>query len=112
MRVIVLGTNASGEPEFCSCQVEAGVEAIHNGDHYDLAILHATQEGYEGPFLAFDENDQAARQLADLAEWLGENRPADSTQRAHALLRRAMPMLSGAGAGILALAIGEEIGQR
>lgn len=106
MRVIVLGTNANGDPEFYSCQVEAGVEAIHNGDHYDLAIVRARQEGFEGPFLAFDENDQAAKQLADLA-----NMPTDSTQRARALLRRAMPMLSGAGAGILALEICEEIDQ-
>lgn len=73
MKVIVLGRNAQGEPEFHSCNVEAGQEAVNNGDHYDLATKNAGCNGFEGPFVAFDENDQAAKQLGDLATWLGQN---------------------------------------
>ena len=70
MKIIVVGRNAQGEPEFHTCDVEAGQEAIDNGDHYDLAIENAEHNGYGGPFLAFDENDQAAKQLPELAEWM------------------------------------------
>lgn len=70
MKMIVLGRNAQGEPEFHSCDVEAGQEAIDNGDHYNLAKENAEYNGFEGTFMAFDENDVAAKQLPELAEWM------------------------------------------
>jgi len=70
MKMIVLGTNAQGEPEFHSSELEAGKDAIENGDHYDMAIQNAEYNSFNGPFVAFDENDQAAKQLPELAEWM------------------------------------------
>jgi hypothetical protein len=63
MRVFVLGTNASGEAEFFITDVVVSEGEYSLGIHYDKAIEQAESSGYEGPFIAFDENDRAAKQI-------------------------------------------------
>jgi hypothetical protein len=57
IRCVVACTNASGEPDFYFCKVRCSPEDIDNGHHYDLAEERATQEGYGGSMVVFDEND-------------------------------------------------------
>lgn len=71
LKMIVLSRNASGGPCFHTCEVEATPEEYENGDHYGKAIENAEFNGYESPFEVFDENDEAAKQMFDIAKWLG-----------------------------------------
>jgi hypothetical protein len=69
-KVIVLCTNSNGEPEFHSCAPEATQQQIDDGAHYDLAKENAGFNGYSEPMMAFDANDQAAKDLPKLLGWL------------------------------------------
>lgn len=66
--VVVLCSNASGEPEFFHTTVELTSDAYNNGDHYDIAKSRAENEGYDldPASVAFDENDTAFKQLKTL----------------------------------------------
>ena len=70
VKVVVLCTNAAGEPEFHTCTPEVTQEQYDTGDHYDLAKENAADNGFEEPMVAFDQNDGAARQLVDLQNWM------------------------------------------
>ena len=74
-KVIVLCRNAEGEPEFHSCTPEVTHQEMIDGVHYDKAIENAQDNGYEGPFQAFDMTDRAAKQLRGLADWAQPNMP-------------------------------------
>lgn len=63
INVVVLGTNAEGSPEFVRAVVLATHDDILEGNHYDRAIGLVEAQGYEGPFIAFDATDTAAKQL-------------------------------------------------
>ena len=69
VKVIVLCSNSEGAPEFHSCAIDVTQEQYDNGDHYDLAMENAEDNGYE-PHKAFDQNDPAAKQLGDIFTWL------------------------------------------
>lgn len=69
-KVVVLCTNSEGSPEFYTCTPEVTAEQLETGDHYDLAKESAEDNGYEGPMIAFDANDEAAKQLGGLIAWL------------------------------------------
>lgn len=69
VKVIVLCTNSNGAPEFHTCTPEVTPQQVDEGEHYELAKQNAADNGYEGPMLAFDTKDPAARQLGDLLAW-------------------------------------------
>jgi hypothetical protein len=70
IKVTVLCTNSEGSPEFHWVSLDVTQTQYDNGDHYEIAKAAAESEGYEGPMIAFDENDAAARQVGDLLTWL------------------------------------------
>jgi hypothetical protein len=57
LRCIVACHNASGAPDFYPCTVEVSLEQYDEGEHYERAEEKARDSGYEGPMLAYDEND-------------------------------------------------------
>lgn len=69
-KCIVLCSNSNGEQEFHTCAPEVTKEQYDNGEHYDLAKQNAEDNGYEGPMIAFDASDPAARQLGSILTWL------------------------------------------
>lgn len=69
-KMAVLCRNSEGAPELHTCSPEASAVQIENGDHYELAVENAVDNGYKGPFLAFDETDPAAKQLETVAAWI------------------------------------------
>ncbi len=73
-KVVILCHNSAGEPEFWTCAVEVTDEDIENGRHYELAKENAEYNAYEEPMIAFDADDQAAKQLIETGEWI--QRPA------------------------------------
>ena len=62
VRVVVACRNAAGEPDFAPVRVQISEEDFDLGDHYDRAIEIAESNGYEGPFVCFDE--------VEAPEWL------------------------------------------
>lgn len=63
IRCCVACKNSQGEPDLFYVTVTASKEEIDNGDHYDTAAYFANKAGYEGPYVAFDENDSAGKFL-------------------------------------------------
>jgi hypothetical protein len=64
MKTFVLGKSANGEAEFFIADVAVSDDEYALGMHYDRAIEQAREAGFEQPFIAFDEKDQAAKQMA------------------------------------------------
>ena len=60
VKVVVAATSADGTPDFFACCVECYQHQYDEGEHYDKAKEAAEDEGYEGPMVAFDENDGPA----------------------------------------------------
>ncbi|RQR65310.1 hypothetical protein DIE18_02170 [Burkholderia sp. Bp9125] len=69
VKVAVLCTNSNGSPEFHTCTPAVTQEQLADGEHYALAKENAADNGYDGPMIAFDANDEAARQLGDVLAW-------------------------------------------
>lgn len=69
VRVAVACTGASGEPELPIFTVHVTDHQHDLGEHYDLAQQAAADEGYEGPFVCFDDQEFAPilRTAAELA---------------------------------------------
>lgn len=63
VKVAVFCRNASGEPDILIEEIQAGQEDMHEGRHYDMAILVAEEGGYEA-FGAADICDPAWPKLA------------------------------------------------
>lgn len=57
-RVAVACTNANGEADLAIIDVKVTPEAYDLGEHYDLATEEAKEQGYEAPFVCFDESEQ------------------------------------------------------
>jgi hypothetical protein len=55
--VIGVATNACGEPDFALVRVETTQRAIDAGEHYDDARDQLGDEGYDEPYVLFDERD-------------------------------------------------------
>jgi hypothetical protein len=72
VKVMVLCTGADGSPSFYFCRARLTKEDYDEGKHYDLAKEKAASEGYEDPMMAFDESDNAGRQLRDSStrDWI------------------------------------------
>lgn len=63
-RCVLACRNTSGEPDFAFVKVRCNEEMQALGCHYDTAILWATENGYEGPFIVWD--------AVECPEWLSE----------------------------------------
>ena len=59
-RVAVACTNANGSAELFIAEVEATQDQHDLGEHYDMARQMAIDEGYEEPFVCFDQEEIAA----------------------------------------------------
>ena len=68
IRIVVAGTNANGEPDLFFCRVICRQEQYDKGEHYDAAADTAIQNGYESPFVIFDEHDPP-KALFNLFAW-------------------------------------------
>jgi hypothetical protein len=55
--VIGVATNACGEPDFSLMRIKASKRDIIAGAHYDLARDQLAEDGYDEPYVLFDEND-------------------------------------------------------
>ncbi|MFM0433714.1 hypothetical protein PQQ75_32230 [Paraburkholderia aspalathi] len=70
IRMAVLATNAEGSPDLYLTFVEATDLQYNEGQHYDMAVARAEDEGYRSPMIAFDQNDSAADMLRHAAEFV------------------------------------------
>lgn len=57
IKCVVACRNAEGVSDFYFCIVECNQEEYDVGKHYDIAENAALENGYEGPFVTYDEND-------------------------------------------------------
>lgn len=63
IRMAVLATNTEGAPDLYPTFVEATDLQYSEGQHYDMAIARAEDEGYRAPMIAFGPNDAASGML-------------------------------------------------
>lgn len=57
IKCVVACRNAEGASDFYFCKVDLPEDEYDIGTHYELAEDAASAEGYDGPMVAFDEND-------------------------------------------------------
>lgn len=69
-KVIVLCINSEGSPEFHACTPAVTHQEMIDGLHYERAKEDAKENGFEGPMIAFDGTDSAARQFGEILVWL------------------------------------------
>ena len=69
IKCVIACSNASGEPDLYFVKVRCKESQYEEGDHYRKAENQAIEDGYEEPFVSFDENDSAGRALCKLCEW-------------------------------------------
>ena len=67
--IVACQSNANGEPDFFFCKVGCSQEEYEAGAHYQRAIQSARLNDYEGPFVAFDEDDAGGRIMLIHFEW-------------------------------------------
>lgn len=65
VKCVVACHNASGEPDFYFCIIQCNESDYELGRHYDMVEVYAKEQGYEGPFVVYDENE--------CPEWLLEH---------------------------------------
>jgi hypothetical protein len=70
IHMAVIATNTGGAPDLYLTFVEATALQYGEGQHYDMAIARAEDEGYRAPMIAFDPNDAASRMLRDAVTFL------------------------------------------
>ena len=69
VKTVVACYNASGEPDFFFVLVELSRDYFLEGRHYQAAGEQAENEGYEGPFVMYDEYDPPGDSFIGLFEW-------------------------------------------
>ncbi|WP_321935220.1 hypothetical protein [Paraburkholderia sp. J8-2] len=74
IKVAVLCDNAQGERELRTYAMRHDNVDGAEGEHYEVALACAVDEGYGGTMVAFDEHDPAARHLFATAAWFGSAR--------------------------------------
>ena len=67
IKMVVAGQGYDG-PDLYFCKLDVPEDAFDEGHHYDLAIAHAKDYGFEGQMIAFDEYDNP-RRMFDLFNW-------------------------------------------
>ena len=70
IRMAVLATNAEGSPDLYLTFVEATDLQYNEGQHYDMALARAEDEGYRAPMIAFDQSDSAADVLRHAVDFM------------------------------------------
>ena|GEM_PF-2852392 len=70
IRMAVLATNTEGWPDLYLIFVEATDLQYNKGQHYDIALARAEDDGYRAPMIAFDQNDAAADVLRHADEFM------------------------------------------
>lgn len=55
IKMVIAGTNANGESDLLFCKVTVTEDDYNDGKHFSKAEEYAKEEGYEGPFVVFDE---------------------------------------------------------
>lgn len=68
VKCIVAGHGGDG-PDLFFVKVDCTKEQYADGDHYGIAQNAAEENGYEGPFVVFDEDDGAGKHLLPLFQW-------------------------------------------
>lgn len=74
IKCVVAATNAQGSPDFYPVVVEVTQEQYDEGEHYEIAMGLATDQGYEGDMVVFDENDGPAFLFENLFKFLEEKK--------------------------------------
>lgn len=69
MRCIVACVNANGQADLFPIRVMGTGEQFLKGDHLTKAEEAAEARGYEGPFVAFDEDDGMGKTMMMLFTW-------------------------------------------
>lgn len=59
----------SGEPDIYFCKVRCLRKEYNDGEHYLLAERKASDEGYGGKMVSFDEHDSAGQAILDHFVW-------------------------------------------
>ena len=67
IRMVVAGQGFDG-PDLYFCKLNVSDYQIENGLHYEYAVSHAKEHGFEGEMVAFDENDNP-KPLFQLFNW-------------------------------------------
>ncbi|MGF6467004.1 hypothetical protein [Paraburkholderia youngii] len=70
IRMTLLATNAEGSPGLYLTFVEATDLQYDEGQHCDMTLARAEDEGYRAPMIAFDQNDMAANVLRHAADFM------------------------------------------
>jgi hypothetical protein len=67
-KIIIACRDANGSPDMFLTIVNATNIECENGEHYDRAEKIAEEQGYEGPFISYDESEQnnITRQIPEL----------------------------------------------
>ncbi len=84
--VVTACLNASGFPDFALHEVEVTCDEYANGVHCDLVEEQLVVEGYEEPFLHFDQYDGPQFLVSAVLQYLGvssripEHTPATLTE--------------------------------
>jgi hypothetical protein len=69
--IVTACTDANGSPDFVLNTVRATAEEIDNCIHYYLAEAKLLEDGYEPPFVHFDEDEAPDFLLPTIREYLG-----------------------------------------
>ena len=60
---VFANANASGEPDVFFCTVECTEQQHIDGDSYEMAKKIGIDNDYDGPFIAFSEDDTIGKKL-------------------------------------------------
>jgi hypothetical protein len=75
-------TSSDGTPEFALTTVRATCDQFNNGEHYELTEDKLVEQGYESPFVHFDEVDAPGFLLPAVRRYLGlEQKPRKQRRR-------------------------------
>lgn len=68
--VAVVGRNAAGAPDVFVTEVAVTPTQYNDGAHYEMAQSKAEAEGFDGPFIAFDqyETSPLSRAVAEFGK--------------------------------------------
>lgn len=75
--IVTACMNANGTPTFVLNEVDASQEEIDNGIHYYLAEAQLMEEGYEEPYVHFDEHEAPRFLHPIVREYINEPNPVN-----------------------------------
>ena len=77
--IVTACMKADGTPTFALNQVEATQEQLENGIHYYLVEATLLENGFEEPFVHFDQNEAPAFLHAAVRQHLSHSAPTELT---------------------------------